>query len=421
MKTAAPEKKSVKTLKGQLFGAVSMMLVAAIALGTSTYAWFINNRTVEVQNMKLEVSTSTSLLVAVGKQAIIDDPAAAANWTGFKSVIINDDITGLNSAADAADWKDFLSTRMTPASVSSFALTKAAPSFFLTDNHVANSKLDQFTYVENGKTVADVGQGPVKRIPLKFSASTGVDVYFGKGGLNGIADMITPAIVAGMTNPDTSAEYTADEIAASLAEATAIKRALRVAVVPKNDNTDYKDAFASAPIIFQFDAGTAIPTNGNNTDYQYITLLGQVYPSADNDTAANAGVVNDLLSAMQKPDAGKYAAIRTSDWDKTDPTNAAKTKHVLSVQLQQALVPGLVSTDPNSADTRWATVTVSGGTATVEAPAANAAEMFQLIADKPRQVDVYIWLEGADEDCLNALSGYDFNLALPFAAIDTEP
>ena len=37
------ESKSVKALKKQLAAAIAMVLVAAVALGSSTYAWFVNN------------------------------------------------------------------------------------------------------------------------------------------------------------------------------------------------------------------------------------------------------------------------------------------------------------------------------------------------------------------------------------------
>ncbi|MEG2680046.1 MAG: hypothetical protein RR949_08880, partial [Oscillospiraceae bacterium] len=80
---AAKAPKSGKTLKGQLFSAVAMMLVATIALGSSTYAWFINNRTVEVQNIDLTVSTSASLLAAVGKKESTATIGAAYSDTNF--------------------------------------------------------------------------------------------------------------------------------------------------------------------------------------------------------------------------------------------------------------------------------------------------------------------------------------------------
>lgn len=439
MKETTPEKKSVKTLKGQLFGAVSMMLVAAIALGTSTYAWFINNRTVEVQNMQLTVSTSTSLLVAVGKKAAVSatDPMATAdlttNWTGDKSLVTNQDITGIDgtgalvaAAADAADWhlgntaadrlkQNLLSYQMTPASVSNRGLTATAYgttpalTFFATDNHVANGKLDQFFPIKAGITANDVGMGPVKRIPFKFSASSDLDVYFGKSGLSGIADMVSQAITAkmvtdGVINPITTLPYTTPEAVASAAQATAIRTALRVAIVPQKTDT-YTDV---KPVIFQFDAGTAIAGHGNNTDYQHLADVSNIFPNPDTDIAASGSTLADQLSAIQKPLEGKYAAIKAIDWSGNIPETGSK--HITNVAIQQAELPATTKC--------WATVTGTDGSASVVAPA-SGTPLFQLKASEARMVDVYIWLEGADEDCLNVLSGFAFNLNLPFCAIET--
>ena len=47
---------SVKALKKQLGAAVAMVCVAAVALGSSTYAWFVTNN-------KVDATTSTISLM----------------------------------------------------------------------------------------------------------------------------------------------------------------------------------------------------------------------------------------------------------------------------------------------------------------------------------------------------------------------
>lgn len=59
---------SVKTLRKQLFAAIAMVLVAAMALGSSTYAWFANNNTVTADGLSITAQ-------AEGKLLIIDDNA----------------------------------------------------------------------------------------------------------------------------------------------------------------------------------------------------------------------------------------------------------------------------------------------------------------------------------------------------------
>ena len=55
---------SVKALKKQLGAAVAMVCVAAVALGSSTYAWFVNNARVTATDVSVTASTAYSLLIS---------------------------------------------------------------------------------------------------------------------------------------------------------------------------------------------------------------------------------------------------------------------------------------------------------------------------------------------------------------------
>jgi hypothetical protein len=54
---------TVKSLKKQLMAAIAMVLVATIALGSSTYAWFAANNIVTATNMQVTAQTSGSLVI----------------------------------------------------------------------------------------------------------------------------------------------------------------------------------------------------------------------------------------------------------------------------------------------------------------------------------------------------------------------
>lgn len=400
-KPADSQKKSTKTLKGQLFGAVAMMLVAAIALGTSTYAWFINNRAVTVEDMKLTVSASSSMLVALEKYDAATKTGAGA-YTGYKSVIINDDIIGTTgTSADQAGWTEFLKQDMVPASITDDSLKAAAPAFYATNNHVSNGLLDEFELVpsadddSSGTMVYGLGQGPVKKLGLRFVSSNDLDVFFGKDDIvKAIGDMITPVHVKTQAEIDGMAEGDAKTAAqavfdAETDQADEIKAALRVAVVAQESGTDASgsakaNAYTGVEYhTFQFDAGAPlVPANKNNTDYSYVS----------------AGVVTaDEL-------AGLYKAISTVD----------ANKHITQDAALNALVPGLTATPAKNADNAMAVI--KDGEVTY--PAADAIKLFSLTKDVARDVDVYIWLEGTDQDCLNGISGYNFNLKLPFVGAD---
>lgn len=404
MKTQAPEKKSVKTLKGQLFGAISMMLVAAIALGTSTYAWFINNRAVTVEDMQLTVSASSSMLVALEKYDTTVK-AGKGDYTGYKSVIVNDDITGTTgTAADQAGWTQFLVNDMVPASITDASLITASPAFYATNNHVANGLLDEFELVPAADSEAagvwtyGLGQGPVKKLGLRFVSSNDLEVFFGKDDVvKSIADLITPkhiksqAEIAAITDNDTKTAAQA-VFDAETKQAEAIRAALRVAVVAQTTglaadgttpladdaNNPYKDSVEYHT--FQFDAGDAlVVTNKNNTDYN-----GK----------------NNSITINEKD--GVYAAIATV----TD-------KKVNTVDKLTALVPGHGTANTNADNTL---AEIKDGEVTY--PKTNGIKLFSLTKDVARDVDVYIWLEGTDQDCLNGISGYTFNLKLPFVGAD---
>lgn len=61
------ENKSINSLKKQLVAAVAMVLVAAIALGSSTYAWFVSNTQVRATTSKVQASTAGgNLMIKAG-------------------------------------------------------------------------------------------------------------------------------------------------------------------------------------------------------------------------------------------------------------------------------------------------------------------------------------------------------------------
>ena len=54
---------SIKKLRNQLFAAIAMVLVAAIALGSSTYAWFVSNNTVTATTTNISAQSNSAYLV----------------------------------------------------------------------------------------------------------------------------------------------------------------------------------------------------------------------------------------------------------------------------------------------------------------------------------------------------------------------
>lgn len=52
-----------KAIRKQLLAAVAMVLVAAVALGSSTYAWFVASGTVKAEGMKVQAQAESGILI----------------------------------------------------------------------------------------------------------------------------------------------------------------------------------------------------------------------------------------------------------------------------------------------------------------------------------------------------------------------
>lgn len=107
-----------KAIKRQLLAAIAMVLVAAIALGSSTYAWFVASGSVTAEGMKVQAQSEgglairwageTSDLWGTSASAKMTDAATLLpastfdlkSWTYAKAAAAN------NYAADTTTWKD---------------------------------------------------------------------------------------------------------------------------------------------------------------------------------------------------------------------------------------------------------------------------------------------------------------------------
>lgn len=64
---------SIKSLKKQLMAAIAMVLVAAVALGSSTYAWFAANDTVTAEGMSVTAKSDVTFLMIKQGNATISE------------------------------------------------------------------------------------------------------------------------------------------------------------------------------------------------------------------------------------------------------------------------------------------------------------------------------------------------------------
>ncbi len=93
---------NIKSLKTQFIGAIAMVLVAAIAMGSSTYAWFAMNNKVTVTGMEVKTSVGDNLLIANTKTT---DTAVIAE-DQFKTADV-DTLNALLEPVSTTDGKTF--------------------------------------------------------------------------------------------------------------------------------------------------------------------------------------------------------------------------------------------------------------------------------------------------------------------------
>ncbi|MBC5683562.1 hypothetical protein [Ruminococcus hominis] len=75
------ESKNVKALKKQLAAAIAMVCVAAVALGSSTYAWFVSNNTVKGTTTNISAQSNAAFMV-IDKTVTSQNSGTEASYEG---------------------------------------------------------------------------------------------------------------------------------------------------------------------------------------------------------------------------------------------------------------------------------------------------------------------------------------------------
>lgn len=89
------ETKSVKALKKQMAAAIAMVCVAAIALGSSTYAWFVASNSVTAEGMTVQAQSESGLAISYGN----------SNWGTSATAGVNEGVKLYPaSTKDLASW-----------------------------------------------------------------------------------------------------------------------------------------------------------------------------------------------------------------------------------------------------------------------------------------------------------------------------
>lgn len=180
-----------KAIKRQLLAAIAMVLVAAIALGSSTYAWFVASGTVTADGMKVQAQSEGGLAIR--------EASELANWGTTASVTMVSkklrptstyDMTRW-SYAKAADYNNYAAVENTRENVTSSVLSSNGA--FVENNYVvmkafqirSTSKTEpaQGLYVSEVKVTTDDSEtvkslSTALRVGVRYVPTTGGAVTY---------------------------------------------------------------------------------------------------------------------------------------------------------------------------------------------------------------------------------------------------
>ena len=88
-----------KAIKRQLLAAIAMVLVAAIALGSSTYAWFVGSNTAEANGLSIKAQAEAGILISHKHNTVTDNvwaSTASGSYTTAQALYPTSTVNGSN-------------------------------------------------------------------------------------------------------------------------------------------------------------------------------------------------------------------------------------------------------------------------------------------------------------------------------------
>ena len=361
---------NVKALKKQLMAAIAMVCVAAVALSSATYAWFVNNATVTATGAEVTASTAYSLLISKEN---------GTDWQTTKALATNSGLTpvstiGTRLKSDKSDLKTFNVQNGT----GSKGDIRFVASNAWKDNKVVN-------YDEVGKTSKTASAATSKY----YYTDT---VYLKAGQASDIAlDSTTTGLVWTESDGSTTNFYTFANFLtqpgtsgsnptydAKLAKAQALVKTLRVGLQVTNITGKDADAIATARAA----AATSPFFVYQLTDTNFTTNISTTTKGDANGVTKAIGPMDSDASTIV---ASGSTANLTADGNNTLAFASGASVPVIADKMVAGSSTGIVT---------------RGG----------ADQLATVAANDVVQVDIYIWMEGCDYDVI-AANLNEFNAA----------
>lgn len=163
---------SVKTLRKQLFAAIAMVLVAAIALGSSTYAWFANNNTVKADGMKINAKAEGTMLVISNTVDGLNDKKTSYT---FDPVVKGENLYPVHPIYTSVSGNDVTAWNHAYSDKFDTAISNSTETAVSTDDLNAGKyyvTTDLYIGLDNTHNAASVGAITVTGVTLTSSGNT---------------------------------------------------------------------------------------------------------------------------------------------------------------------------------------------------------------------------------------------------------
>lgn len=347
-----------KALKKQLAAAIAMVVVAGVALSSSTYAWFVNNTQVTAEKVNVNAATAYSLLISnavdgtYGTQMELDP--ATTTLTPVSTLGYRANVVG--KAADDTDvakgdvlfaksdaWSGDLVTSYLEVSKNSVAADGNGVEYklFYTDTAFLKAAQSSKLYLDNTST------------GLTWTV-VNADGSDGASSFVTFEDLMALTSVTGDGNNDTAVKAYNDK----LSQAQALVKTLRVGYVVTQSTANKATADSNSFFVYQL-AGTTIGS------------------ASVNSSTGNANGVKNAVGPTVVSATARDTAVSATPVDYA----VAQVNNYAS-----AAIP--VLTDAGMATGSQAGLCTPG-----------TFDPFATVnADEIVQVDIYVWMEGCDYD-----------------------
>lgn len=340
---------STKALKQQLIAAIAMVLVAGIALASSTYAWFVNNAQVTATNVNVQAATAYSLLISQDQNAWGTTTALDALTNKLTPVSTTGEIADTEIDLTSSGIKD--STTVAVGDVRFTAGTKWENSYMTGFSEVSrNSKTAEATAGDTSKYfyTEEVYLKAAQTSKL-FLDANGIKVVWTK---QGETEPSTLSISEFMALPTVTGQ---DDYNAKLTSAQALIKTLRVGFTI----TKYTDGDTSKAVT-------------GRTFYEYQLV---------NDYIVDANAVNTTVNGSSAAE-GLTKAVKASDGT------------VATISASSSTMDGKTIMD--YAANGSGTAMVASGDQT------GKDKLADLGVNEVVKCDIYVWMEGCDYDTVAA-------------------